>query len=333
MAYKVSDKELIKSAQYNTSKYKRYWEDGDFELLYINYRDNVLKEFEKNLMDPRTDPTVFSKWTQIDKNLKTPKDIIKWAYGWLDYIHQIKTKEEYEKQLKRCQDILYYGGMELPIILMFDYQMNGIGSLFNKPTFYSYFDPAFKTTLGEGSYFIAFPSSIVHLNDEELEAVIKHEFGHITQGHCGFNSKDPFECNYLNSAMDISINLAFAEKEQELLISAAHKLFGGKAYPCLSLIGSKEEGGMEIDQPTLPGDWQTPLDFIRLYYKKDQKQGEGEGQGEPQKIDETINVGDFVTVRGKDPKVYGRVMGIDSATGEMQIEEYTKEEFDIIVKQ
>ena len=177
---------------------------------------------------------------------------------------------------------------------------------------------------------------------------MKHEFGHIFQGHCTIAPKDDFEKRYNNQAMDISINLGMTAEEQELLFSVARKIWKNPtACPCMSLAKATGEGGFGIPVAVSPQDWRGTNGFIRAYYEKKNKgdggggqgkpqqgaggEGEGEGgQGESQQIDEKINVGDFIWVPGSSPKVYGRVTAINDTTGDIAYDEYTEEQWENI---
>lgn len=346
-----------------SSQYKRHWTTADLDLLLQKAKDEVLGYFKQNLplwlAVPQTGAQILKAFQAYDPTLTDFKKILKYVEDWIAFNHGMKTAEEYEAQYTRAEKILYYEGITLPIILMFDYQVNGLVSVLQKPTFYSYYDPNFQTLQGKGSFFIVFPGTITHLTDEELMVALKHEFGHIVQGHCSIHSSDPFDQNYQNAAMDISINCGMTPKEQGLLIQVANKLFGKGKYPCLSLIGSTKEGGFNIRKAVQPGAWTDALASIRLYYKKDQsaqqsqqgdgdqqqqQQGEGQqgqgsgqgqqGQGQGQgggggKIDDKIRVGDAVVSRDPNNPVYGRVVSIDPVTGDIaEIQELSKEEFD-----
>ncbi len=337
----------------------QFYTDNDLELFYLNARDNVVANYVQSLIEiftvlPQNHPkiqAILNQWSNRISNMTGIQDIIDWCHKRLDYYHVIKTQKDLETQFERCKKIVYYQGLELPILLIFDYQLVDERSLIGSgPTFYSYFDSKAITNWGTGAYYIAFPSTAAYLTDDELMVAMKHEFGHIVQGHCSVHSNDPFDRNYMNQSMDISINLGMTEKEQELLISVAQKLFGQGAYPCMSLIAAHGQGGFGIPQLVSVGDWQTPHDFIKLYYKRkndeEQKgppqQGEGQGQGgkgkggagegDPQKIDEKIKEGDFVILRGSDPKVYGQVTAINETTGEVVYDEISQEDWEQIKK-
>lgn len=344
-----------------SSQYKRHWTTPDLDLLLQKAKDEVLGYFKANLplwlAVPKTGAQILEAFQDYDPTLTDFKKVIKYVEDWINFNHGMKTEEEYEAQYTRAEKILYYEGITLPIILMFDYQVSNWSAVLQKPTFYSYYDPNFQTLQGKGSFFIAFPGTISHLNDEELMVALKHEFGHIVQGHCSVHSSDPFDQNYQNAAMDISINCGMTPKEQGLLIKVANILFGKGKYPCMSLIGPKTEGGFNIRKAVQPGAWTDALASIRLFYKKDQsaKQGEqgegeeqqgqqgqgqeGQGQGQGQqgegqgggegKIDDKIRVGDAVKSRDPNNPVYGRVISIDPVTGDIaEIQQLTKEEFE-----
>ncbi len=343
----IKDEELLKQIAKEqrdealnkmSSQYKRYWTTDDLNLLLQKTKDEVLGYFNRMLpmwiAIPQTGAQILAAFQSYDPKLTDFKKIIKYVTDWIDYNHSIKTEEEFETQFARAEKILYYDGITLPIILMFDYQVTHWSAVLQKPTFYSYYDPNYITLQGKGTFFIAFPGSISHLTDEELMVVLKHEFGHIVQGHCSVHSSDPFDQNYQNAAMDISINCGMTPKEQSLLLMSAQKLFGIGKYPCLSLIGPKTEGGFNIRKPVQPGAWTDALSSIRLYYKKDQNANQEQGEGEEQKIDEHIRVGDPVISRDKNNKIYGRVKSIDPITGDIaEIDEMTEEQFNEYGKQ
>lgn len=335
-----------------SSQYKRHWTTDDLDLLKQKAKDEVLGYFNQMLplwlAVPQLGQGILNSFKQYDSTLTDFQSVIKYVEKWIEYNHGIKTQEEFEAQYTRAEKILYFEGIELPIILMFDYQVKNWSSVLQKPTFYSYFDPNYTNIKGKGTFFIAFPGTISHLDDEELMVALKHEFGHIVQGHCSIHSSDPFDANYQNAAMDISINCGMTVAEQSILVRVATKLFGKGTYPCLSLIGDKTQGGFGIKKPVQPGAWTDALSTIRLYYKKDQNAnqqpqigdqsqqqdqgGEGEGEGgggQGQKMDDKIRVGDPVKSRDPNNPVYGRVTSIDPKTGEIaEIQQLTKEEFD-----
>lgn len=331
-----------------SSQYKRHWTTEELNLLKQKAKDEVLGYVMERLplwlAVPQLGQQIIDGFTARDPSLTDFPKIIKYIENWIEYNHAIKTAEEYEIQYDRAEKILYYEGIQVPIVLMLDYQVHGFWNVIERPTFYSYWDGNYAHILRKGAFFISFPATIAYLSEDELMVVLKHEFGHIIQGHCEIHSSDPFDANYQNAAMDISINCGMTHKEQELLLSAAEKLFGQKAYPCLSLIGPKEQGGFNIKKPVQPGAWVDALNSIRLYYKKDQnpeqqgqkqgqkgEQGSGEGSGGSGegKLDDTIRIGDPVLSRDGNNPVYGRVMSIDPVTGDIaEIQEMTKEEFD-----
>ncbi len=353
MATKVL-KKITQEENYLLATKSVNFTDEDLEMFYLNARDNVILPFENRIREIHAElPGFFynellPSWQKIIKKATGPDDIINWAYSKLEYYHAIKTQKELEYQFQRCKDIVYFNGLELPIVLIFDYQFVSEDSFISRnPTFYSTFKGDVNTSWGRGAYYIAFPATAAYLTDEELMVAMKHEFGHIVQGHCSIHSGDAFDVQYMNQSMDISINLGMTEQEQNLLIKVAEKLFGTGTYPCMSLIAPHGQGGFGIPQLVQSGDWQTPHDFIRLYYKnKDKKgqqgkgspqQGQGggsgeSGEGEGQQIDDKINVGDFVILRGSDPKVYGRVSAIDDTTGKAVYDEISQEEWEEMKK-
>ncbi len=347
---KVKKAQIEKGTAMMSANYKRYWKTDELGLLHQKAKDEVLGYYIKMLpiwiAIPEVGGQILQQFQFYDKSLTDFNKIIKYVEDWIEYNHAIRTEEEFEIQYARAEKILYYEGIQLPLVLMFDYQVHNWSSVLEKPTFYSYYDANFVNMIGKGTFFVAFPSTIAHLTDDELMVVLKHEFGHIVQGHCSVHSSDPFDANYQNAAMDISINCGMTPKEQGLLVDAAGKLFGMGKYPCLSLIGPKEQGGFNIKKPVQPGAWTDALSSIRLYYKKGQNsnqqqsqqnqkgqpqqgQGSGEGGGGEGQMDDKIRIGDPVITRDSNNKIYGRVTAIDETTGEVaEIEEMTKEEFD-----
>lgn len=329
----------------------------EIELLRINARDNVLDRFAQKLKDIQAVDSIQAQ-AIVDNyrknapqheqaSINTIHDVINHVNDYFDYYHAIKTQEELQVEFDRAKKHVFYEGIDLPIVVEFDYQYFTENSIFQKPTFYSYYNPETKTDFGKGAYHIAFPATQKYLTDDEVMVAMKHEFGHIFQGHCTIAPKDEFEKRYNNQSMDISINIGMTPEEQVLLFSVAHKIWKNPtACPCMSLAKPTGEGGFGIPVAVSPQDWRGTSGFIRAYYDKKQKEnGQGEGQGTPQqgsgsqsggqggdsnKIDEKINVGDFIWVPGSNPKVYGRVTAINEANGEVAYDEYTEAEWENI---
>jgi hypothetical protein len=321
----------------------------EIEILRINARDNVLGRFAQKLKDiqsvaPDIAQGYVDKFKQQNSKINSIQDIIKYVNEYFDYYHCIKTQEELDKEFERAKKFVFYSGIDLPIVVEFDYQYFTEDSIFQKPTFYSYYNPDTNTSYGKGAYHIAFPSTQKLLTDDEVMVAMKHEWGHIFQGHCTEKPKDNFESKYNNQAMDISINIGMTEQEQELLFEVARKIWNNPtACPCLSLARPNGEGGFEIPVAVSATDWRSTLGFIRAYYQKKNREQSQQGPGQPggsgsgsssssgesgrNEIDENINVGDFILVRGSIPKVYGRVTAINDVTGEVVFDEYTEEEW------
>lgn len=329
------------------------------ELLMLrkNAIDNVLDRFAKKLKD--IEGSFYEKISVEDykktvadheqASINSIQDIINHVNQYFDYYDVIRSQEDLQAEFDRAKKFVFYEGIDLPIVIEFDYQYFNENSIFQKPTFYSYYNSETKTDFGTGAYHIAFPSTQKYLTDEEVMVAMKHEFGHIFQGHCTIAPKDDFEKRYNNQAMDISINLGMTAEEQELLFSVTRKIWKNpKACPCMSLAKATGEGGFGIPVAVSPQDWRGTNGFIRAYYEKKNKGdgqgggqgkpqqgagggGEGEGQsGESQQIDEKINVGDFIWVPGSSPKVYGRVTAVNDTTGEVAYDEYTEDEWENI---
>lgn len=323
----------------------------ELQLLSLNARDNIINRFEQKLLNiQQVDPNMIDQYVKMFSNItgtkmSSIKDIMDNIRDYFDYYNAIKTKEELEIEFERANRIFNYSGVEIPIIIEFDFQYYGEGALFNKPTFYSYFDPEAMTIFGKGAHIIVFPSSQKHLTDDEVMVAMKHEYGHIVQGHCSIAPKDKFEEKYNNQAMDISINIGMTAAEQELLVSVARKIWKNpNAWPCMSLARPKTQGGFGISTIVTATDWRGTSGYIRAYYDKEFK-GEGEGQGgsgsgsgsggggAPPPMGEKIKVGDFVTFPGTNPPVYGRVTAIDESNDKISYDEYSEAEWRNIVEQ
>lgn len=297
----------------------KYIEGSFYEQIYV-------EDYKKSVADHE------------QASINSIQDVINHVNQYFDYYDVIRTQEELQVEFDRAKKFVFYQGMDLPIVVEFDYQYFNEDSITQKPTFYSYYNSETKTDFGTGAYHIAFPSTQKYLTDEEVMVAMKHEFGHIFQGHCTIAPKDDFEKRYNNQAMDISINLGMTAEEQDLLFSIARKIWKNPtACPCCSLAKPTGEGGFGIPVAVSPQDWRGTNGFIRAYYEKKNK-GDGGGQGKPQQgagegesgesqPDEKINVGDFIWVPGSSPRIYGKVTAIDDATGEVSYDEYTEEQW------
>ncbi len=343
---KEQQDEAIKMGQRTTSVTTE-----ELEILRQNAIDNVLGRFAQKLKDiekvaPDVAQDYVNKYKRQDPKINSINDIIAFVNKYFDYYDCIKTKEELDIEFERAKKFVFFQGVDLPIVVEFDYQYFTEDNIFKKPTFYSYYNEDTQTSYGKGAYHIAFPSSQKHLTDEEVMVAMKHEWGHISQGHCTISARDKFESQYNNQAMDISINLGMTPAEQDLLFSVARKIWDNpSACPCLNLANKTGEGGFEIQQIVTPTDWRSTLGFIKAYYNKknEEEQGGEGGPGEPgggsgggsseggdggqQEIDDNLNVGDFIWVPGSNPLIYGRITGIDKSTGEIVFDEYTEEEW------
>lgn len=346
---------------------KRSFTDEDIQNLYNNAIQNIVEPYKRDLdimPDDKLDE-IIDTWNRATQNgngrgnqapgrfgrsIQSKKDLKDYLDWWIDFYHNIKTAEQFNSELERFEKLLYVDyQIKMPIIVKFDYQVTAINSfIVNVPTFYSYWDGSLKTNYGEGSFVIAFCSWTPILTDEELMAVIKHEFGHIIQGHCVLPNETftHQEGEYRNQAMDISINIALTVDEKKLLISAASKMWGEGATGCMSLSGPRDEGGLDLRGRFIaPGNWPKALSELKYAFPPKQKQpGEGQGEGGGGESGgeggggggggssiENINVGDYVVTRTF-PKKYGKVIYVDPISGRADIEEYTDDEWEQIRK-
>jgi len=307
------------------------------EAYYINARDNAIFRYRDILkelpnINPAQEEDLIIKGssafnTQITKSI----ELIDLAYDFLNYYHAIKTEEQLRYEFERAKKV-FYEKLELPLILEFNYQLFTFADIFNFPTFYSYANPETRTDYGKGAYHIAFPATQALLTDDELMVAMKHEWGHIYQGHCrvNFKNNETFEKANANRAMDISINIGMSPEEKELLFSVVRKLTrNDKACPCMDLPSPKDKGGYSIRLNTKPGDWKTPLKYIKAYHKPP----EDETPPPPQPPKNEIMIGDYVSIDGTSPKKRGRVVGVDKLTGEYTVEEISDEEWKRIKEQ
>ena len=338
---------------------KRSYTTEELDALYLDAKQNIIGRYAVDLamMPAQKKKDVIEAWNmgtkmgdkgrgnqipgRFGKEIKSEKDILSYCNWWIDFYHQIKTQEQFEEQYVRMEKLLYADyQIALPIVVKFDYQINGILSFINPPTFYSYWDDDILTQNGKGSCVIAFCSFTPILTDEELMAVIKHEFGHIVQGHCVTgNIFTPREQEYINQAMDVSINVAFTDQDKDNLISAASKMWGEGATGCMSLAGKKDKGGYALKGRFVsPGDWPSVLSELKYAFEpKEKKEGEGEGEGQGQGQGggggggDTLKVGDYIVTR-KSPVKHGKVVYIDPQSGKTDVEEYTDAEWEQIRK-
>lgn len=357
---KSKDKDLLKSlstkseeAQRDIFRKSSTISTEELQLLYVNARDNAIGRYAQDLrdieqVDPDSAQEIIQRAKRVyGKNINTIQDVIDAAYEYLDYYHVIKTEEDLQREFDRANKFVQYAGIELPVVVEFDYQFYTRSSLLQKPTFYSYVNTETVTKFGKGAYHIAFPATQALLTDEEVSVAMKHEFGHIFFGHCTYKTTDKFEKQHCNQAMDISINLGMTAEEQKLLVSLAHKIWNNtSSFPCLNLANPEGQGGFGIPRLVSPTEWKSTLGWIKMYYKDKNEGGGGEGGDPlggggggggggtstepPPKIDSTIRVGDYVKVVGSDPLVYGRVNAINEITGEIATTEISAEEWENI---
>ena len=362
MAKKKDDLKDELLEKYETGKFSKssIYTTDELDALRKNVMDNVIGRFAQKLkeivqVDPSAAKEIVSEYKKrVPDNEKhqinSIQDVVNHVTDYFKYYDAIKTQEELEFEFARAEKFVFYEGIDLPIVVEFDYQYFNSNAIFRKPTFYSYYNPDTKTDFGKGAYHIAFPSSQKYLTDDEVMVAMKHEFGHIFQGHCTVRPKDKFEEQYNNQSMDISINLGMTAEEQELLFSVARKIWKSATIcPCMSLAKPEGKGGFNIPVAVSPQDWRGTSGFIRAYYDKKNKQnGEGEGEGgegEPQdgegggsggsgestgkQQSSKIKVGDYIYVRGTNPEIHGKVNRINETTGEIQYDEYTEDQWEI----
>lgn len=307
------------------------WSDSDFESIYNSVKEGIVNLESKieiyMAQNPQLAILIMSP-SKIDPETKrnvggydgNPSALITAMYTHLDYIFTIRTKAQHDIQLARCEEMLFGSGkLEMPLSVFFDPQMEGVNplQLMNTfPTFYSYFEPKLYGT-EKGGFGIAFPPRITELSDDELRIAMAHEYGHIKQGHCLIDSIHP----YTNCAMDYAINHQFKYVEKVNYNSVADKLFNG-GRGCCQISWAKKDGGEGIDMTTSPN-WRENLGLLELIrYEenpedKKKKEEKGAGGEPPPPPDTEVRVGDLVYIRGtKSPKEYGRVISIDSETGE-----------------
>jgi len=346
----IRDKGFSKSSSVTTE---------ELDILRKNAMDNVIGRFSQRLkeivqVDPSASKEIIKEYKKIVSSnerhhINSIQDVINHVTDYFKYYDAIKTQEELDFEFERAKKFVLYEGMDLPVVVEFDYQYTNSSSIFNKPTFYSYYNPDTITEHGKGAYHIAFPSSQKYLTDDEVMVAMKHEWGHVVQGHTEIRPKDKFEQQYNNQSMDISINIGMTAEEQELLFSVAHKIWkNNESCPCMSLSKPEGKGGFNIPVISSPQDWRGASGFIRAYYdKKNKKNGEGEGEGgdgEPQEGEggggssggestgkqesPKVKVGDYIYVRGTNPEIHGKVNVINETTGEIQYDEYTEDEWE-----
>jgi hypothetical protein len=309
----------------------------ELDLHKKNAKDNVVGRYVNDLKQiakvvPDAEAKIIEAYQKRDPSINSIQDIANSIYDYLEYYsNAIKTQEELEFQFERAKKFVHYENRDLPVVIEFDWQYYNELAIDGKPTFYSWFNPKTKTEYGEGAYHIAFPATQAYLTDDEVMVAMKHEWGHIFQGHCTTVPRDQFEASTNNQAMDISINIGMTPEEQDLLLKLARKLWMNNSTPCISLARPNGQGGFGIRINVSVADWKSTSGHIRLWYKA-KGGGPGTGGNPPPPISAEVKVGDYVFVRGTKPPIYGKVIDID-ANGKATYEEFTPEEWEEIKKQ
>jgi hypothetical protein len=332
---------------------KRTYTNEELNNLYLGVKEGIIQPYIQQELPllKSFNPAFYSQaiagWDESTKknqissrfgrsisNIKDLEDYLNWA---LDFYHQIKTSEQFTEQFERFERLLYQNyQIKFPILVGFDYQIEKISDI-GRATFYSIFNDKIETPTGTGSHIIAFNSYVPLLTDDELMMMIRHEFGHIIQGHCTIRAEYSKQLGeYRNQAMDISINLDFDDKDKENLMTGTEKMWGEGATGCMSLNGKKEDGGYGLKAISSAGNWQKPLAVLTnlLPPKKDDDGGGGGPPGPPgppSPPDDKIKVGDYIDSRKGDGK-YGKVISIDSVTGKMDVELLTDEQWKQVIQ-
>ena len=333
---------------------KRTYTTEELNNLYIGVKEGIIQPFiQQELpllksLNPAFYSQAIEKWNEKTRgnqisgrfgrsisNIKDLEDYLNWS---LDFYHQIKTSEQFTEQFERFERLLYQNyQIKFPILVRFDYQIENLSDI-GHATFYSYYNDKIETTTGTGSHIIAFNSYVPLLTDDELMMMIRHEFGHIIQGHCTLSLRAEFSKQleeYRNQAMDISINLDFDDKDKENLMTGTKKMWGEDATGCMSLNGKKEDGGYGLNAISSAGNWQKPLAVLTNIFppKKDDDGGGGPPgpPGPPSPPDDKIKVGDYIDSRKGDGQ-YGKVISIDSVTGKMDVELLTDEQWKQVIQ-
>ena len=328
---------------------KRTYTTEELNNLYIGVKEGIIQPYIQQLpLLQSVDPALYSQtiadWDKKTKgnqisgrfgrsisNIKDLEDYLNWS---LDFYHQIKTSEQFTEQFERFERLLYQNyQIKFPILVGFDYQFKDIGG---HATFYSVYNDKIETTTGTGSHIIAFNSYVPLLTDDELMMMIRHEFGHIIQGHCTLRAEFSKQLGeYRNQAMDISINLDFDDKDKENLMTGTEKMWGEGARGCMSLNGKEKDGGYGLKAISSPGNWLRPLAVLtNIFPPKKDDDGGGGPPGPPGPTsppDDKIKVGDYIDSRKGDGK-YGKVISIDSVTGKMDVELLTDEQWKQVIQ-
>lgn len=351
----IKDDKPIKKVNVNIledTDIKRTYTTEELNNLYISVKEGIIQPYIQQdlpLLQSLNPVFYFQAIVNWDKqtqgnqisgrfgrsisNIKDLEDYLNWA---LDFYHQIKTSEQFTEQFERFERLLYQNyQIKLPILVRFDYQMENLSNI-GHATFYSYYNDKIETGYGQGSHIIAFNSYVPLLTDDELMMMIRHEFGHIIQGHCTLRpvfSKQLEE--YKNQAMDISINLDFDDTDKENLMTGTEKMWGEGARGCMSLNGKKKDGGYGLNAISSVGNWQKPLSVLTNFFPPKKDDGGPPSPpgppGPPSPPDDKIKVGDYIDSRKGDGK-YGKVISIDSVTGKMDVELLTDEQWEQVIQ-
>lgn len=349
----IKDNKPIKKVNFlEDTNIKRTYTTEELNNLYLSVKESIIQPYIQQELPllksfyPAFYSQTIEDWNKQTKknqisgrfgrsisNIKDLEDYLNWA---LDFYHQIKTSEQFKEQFERFERLLYQNyQIKFPILVRFDYQIENINDI-GCATFYSYYNDKIETENGTGSHIIAFNSYVPLLTDDELMMMIRHEFGHIIQGHCTLRAEFSKQLGeYRNQAMDISINLDFDDKDKENLMKGTEKMWGEGARGCMSLNGKKEDGGYGLKAISSAGNWLKPLAVLTtlLPPKKDDDGGGGPPgpPSPPSPPDDKIKVGDYIDSRKGDGK-YGKVISIDSVTGKMDIELLTDEQWKQVIQ-
>jgi hypothetical protein len=330
----------------------------EFDALRKNAKENVLDRFVAKIKRMEIDTPV--KWTKIlaeyvrntNGKVSTLQDVIDHHSEFFKYYREsMETAEQLEFEIERAKKIFFAGGLNLNVVLEFDYQIYTEDHLHKKPTFYSYYNHKVVDLNGRRAFHIAIPATQSRLSDEEVEVVMKHEWGHIRQGHCTLKGQQ-FDTKYNNQGMDISINSGMTEEEKVLLFSAVRKMTNDPdAAPCMSLDGPTDKGGFNQATTIVPSAWRRAVGILKAYDTRFEDEDGGGGKRPPNKPPpkgpkppppkkppepqppKVMQVGDYVYVKGtKNPQVFAQVVDIDEVTGKVIYEEFTNEEWENIKK-
>jgi hypothetical protein len=172
----------------------------ELETLYWNVKVNVIEPFHKVLNEinefiPEEASKILNSAKRVfpEISLDNLNDLFLYQNQYFDYYHVIKTEEELMYEFNRVNKLVHHNGIELPIVVEFDYQFYNKDSFFQRPIFYSYFSSRTTTKFSKGAYRIAFPATQKYLNDEELACVLKKEFLLILNGYMIPDKDKPIE--------------------------------------------------------------------------------------------------------------------------------------------